>query len=103
MLNVDIICDYNQSDVICELYFYVLTIKCDANFYGNMDKYGVWINPQERGGSKIVAKMGSKGELPMYINSTHFFLKLLFVYEPSNFLLSVPKANPWIHAIGWVL
>jgi hypothetical protein len=28
---VDIMCGYDQSDVICELYFYVLIIKCDAN------------------------------------------------------------------------
>jgi hypothetical protein len=28
---VDIMCGYGQSDVICELYFLVLLIKCDAN------------------------------------------------------------------------
>jgi hypothetical protein len=35
---------------------------------------------------------GSKGELPMSINSTHF-LNFLLVYEPSILLLNVPKAN----------
>jgi hypothetical protein len=28
---VDIMCGYNQSTIICELYFYVLIIKCDSN------------------------------------------------------------------------
>jgi hypothetical protein len=37
-----------------------------------MDKVWGLINPQERGGSRIMTKRGSKGELPMYINSTHF-------------------------------
>jgi len=35
---------------------------------------------------------GSKGELPMSINSTKF-LKLLLVYEDYILLLSVSKAN----------
>jgi hypothetical protein len=35
---VDIMCGYDQSDVICELYFFVLVIKCDASCYGDMEK-----------------------------------------------------------------
>jgi len=35
---------------------------------------------------------GSKGELPMPINSINF-LKIILVYEPYIFLLSVPKSN----------
>jgi hypothetical protein len=40
--------------------------------------------PQERGGSK----KGSKGELPMSINLNPLS-KIIIVYKPSNFLLSV--------------
>ena len=37
---VDIMSGYDQSDVICELYFFVLLIKYDANYYGDMEK--IW-------------------------------------------------------------
>jgi hypothetical protein len=39
---------------------------------GTWTRDGGWINPQERGDSGIMVKRGSKGNLPMYINSTHF-------------------------------
>jgi hypothetical protein len=28
---VDIMCGYNQSDVICKFYLFVLLVKCDAS------------------------------------------------------------------------
>jgi hypothetical protein len=37
-----------------------------------MERDGRLINPQERGGSERIPKRESKGELTMYIISTHF-------------------------------
>jgi len=37
-----------------------------------MDRDVGWINPQDRGVSRIMAKRDTRGGLPMYLNSTHF-------------------------------
>ena len=40
-----------------------------------------------------------RGEHPCILFEPIF---LNFLYEPPNFLLSVPKENHWIHVRGWV-
>ena len=51
--------------------------------------------------SKRMAKRGPRENYPCILIQP-IFLNFLLVYEPSNFLLSVPKANHWIHVRGWV-
>jgi len=68
---------------------------------GTWTRDGEWINPLDTRVSKIMAKRGPRGNYPCILIQP-IFRNFLFVYEPSHLWLSVPKANHWMHARGWV-